>query len=116
MDLHRPLTRESAGTTGRRRVPEVQPRRPSRPRGPQTANCPQMMTTPGPWQRGGGILHGRPHTSRTYLRTENVPFPLMTTVRPQWSVGRRSPRGTSTSSPRAASQPLSKTYKHCCFI
>ena len=48
MDLHRPLTREFAGITGRRRAPEVQPRRLSRPRGPQTANCPQMMTTPGP--------------------------------------------------------------------
>ena len=26
---------------------------------------------------------GRPHTSRTYLRTEDVPFPHTTTVRPQ---------------------------------
>ena len=45
MALRRPLPCESAGITGRRRTPAVQPRRPPRLPGPQTANCPQMMTT-----------------------------------------------------------------------
>ena len=164
MDLRRPLTCESAGTTGRRRTPAAQPRTTARRPDPQASNCPQMMTRPrpattrpgtfravgcNPLQRGTSHAYGdrasvpddverprprrhaplraecprpalcqrhddRPHASRTHLRTEDVPFPQTTTVKPQWSAGRRSPRGGSTSPTRSSTpdhhqRPINKT-------
>ena len=71
MALRRPLPCESAGIAGRRRTPAVQPRRPPRLPGPQTANCPQMMTT-GPTNdatgtfRAAGCHRLQPGTARAY--------------------------------------------------
>ena len=59
MALRRPLPCESAGIAGRRRTPAVQPRRPPRLPGPQTANCPQMMTTDSTGSVAGDIPRGR---------------------------------------------------------
>ena len=59
MALRRPLPCESAGIAGRRRTPAVQPRRPPRLPGPQTANCPQMMTTGPTGSVTGDIPRGR---------------------------------------------------------
>ena len=59
MALRRPLPCESAGIAGRRRTPAVQPRRPPRLPGPQTENCPQMMTTGPTSSTAGDIPRGR---------------------------------------------------------
>ena len=59
MALRRPLPCESAGIAGRRRAPADQPRRPPRPQGPQTANCPQMMTTGPTGSTAGDIPRGQ---------------------------------------------------------